>query len=245
MRLRTLVVVGGALALTLATPANAAVYLVTVSGTAAGIDFTGVFGGGAFSGINGAYTAVYRVDTDRGAYVPLSGHHAYQGGGTSSGTTSPVSATFTYNGVTVAFAGAHAGYVEIFNNAPVGSETFDGLRYQAQDFQNDATGRINNSVFDQIGSYVNQIVFSTAVPTSLDYTLQPGDTAQGFLRREVYSQNNALLEGASANLYAQRITVALEQAGVPEPATWALLIAGFGAVGGAMRRRGGAGLRLA
>ena len=43
--------------------------------------------------------------------------------------------------------------------------------------------------------------------------------------------------GANADSLTVNIGTAINPGGVPEPATWALLILGFGAVGGAMRRR--------
>ena len=42
------------------------------------------------------------------------------------------------------------------------------------------------------------------------------------------------------SIYADNLTFSLGGGGVPEPSAWALLIIGFGLVGGAMRRRAGA-----
>lgn len=59
---------------------------------------------------------------------------------------------------------------------------------------------------------------------SRDYTYAPGSGTVGFgLNRQGVADNFAV---------NARVSNA-----VPEPATWALLIAGFGAVGGSMRRR--------
>ena len=43
--------------------------------------------------------------------------------------------------------------------------------------------------------------------------------------------------GGDGNDYSGNFRISALAAGVPEPATWALMILGFGAVGGAMRRR--------
>jgi len=42
---------------------------------------------------------------------------------------------------------------------------------------------------------------------------------------------------ATQSLASAGFIAAAQLGGVPEPATWALMILGFGAVGGAMRRR--------
>ena len=43
--------------------------------------------------------------------------------------------------------------------------------------------------------------------------------------------------------FDQRVTISLAASAVPEPSTWAMMICGFGLVGGAMRRRGRQALR--
>ena len=45
--------------------------------------------------------------------------------------------------------------------------------------------------------------------------------------------------------FDQRVTISSLAAAVPEPSVWAMMILGFGAVGGCLRRRGGARLRTA
>lgn len=48
-----------------------------------------------------------------------------------------------------------------------------------------------------------------------------------------------------ANIFPTEYSIAQLQRGVPEPATWALMILGFGAIGGAMRRRPSPNTQLA
>jgi hypothetical protein len=50
--------------------------------------------------------------------------------------------------------------------------------------------------------------------------------------------------GNAASSIDQMISGSISAAGVPEPATWALMILGFGAVGGTMRRRRSATAKL-
>lgn len=65
--------------------------------------------------------------------------------------------------------------------------------------------------------------FANAAQYTTTFTLASAGTARFFLYDDALSDN--------------RGGVSLSLAGVPEPATWGLMILGFGAVGGAMRRR--------
>ncbi len=66
--------------------------------------------------------------------------------------------------------------------------------------------------------------FSFVAPTAGSYLLQLG-------------VRNVLDNAAPSYALLDNVRVNGALAGVPEPATWALMILGFGAVGGAMRRR--------
>ncbi len=68
--------------------------------------------------------------------------------------------------------------------------------------------------------------------------------ARSFANAAQYSTTFTLANAGTASFYLyddflgdNRGGVSLSVAGVPEPAAWALMILGFGAVGGAMRRR--------
>ena len=65
-----------------------------------------------------------------------------------------------------------------------------------------------------------------------------GDGQTGYIWNNPNSPN-------PAELNADTWVVRGLDAGVPEPATWALMILGFGAVGGALRRRAKAAVRFA
>ncbi len=98
---------------------------------------------------------------------------------------------------------------------------------ETSNFQTDDAGNVITSQFygtsyassntDIFGSSVGDIVFGDAT---------------------FYSTQHDFLFDVSGNFTNPgQWTVALAGGGVPEPATWALMILGFGAVGGAMRRR--------
>ena len=77
-----------------------------------------------------------------------------------------------------------------------------------------------------VGNYgsTGWLNFSFVAPTTGSYLLQLG-------------VRNVLDNGLSSYAALDNVRVNGALAGVPEPATWALMILGFGAVGGAMRRR--------
>lgn len=233
MRAKVLICFG---VLALATPAQAATYLVTVTGTATSInDFFGALGAPGQFYANLPYQTVYTLVTDKpGATSTNDGVRASISG---SGSSSPVSAALTINGVAFGFSGISGGYVQAYNNLPVGSETLDYLRVQASEYQNDGVILRDMFVYDEVGSYVNQIISSAGVPTALDYTVQAGDDVNGFFRQVVYDQRTGRYSAGTAGiLKPERFTIRLAAATVPEPSAWLLLIAGFGAVGGAMRQ---------
>ena len=77
-----------------------------------------------------------------------------------------------------------------------------------------------------VGNYgtTGWLNFSFVAPTAGSYLLQLG-------------VRNGLDNGLSSYALLDNVRVNGALAGVPEPATWALMILGFGAVGGALRRR--------
>ncbi|MGQ5702817.1 PEPxxWA-CTERM sorting domain-containing protein [Sandaracinobacteroides sp. A072] len=91
-----------------------------------------------------------------------------------------------------------------------------------------ATGWVDNQEysFDLIFTASNVQVFVDGVK-EIDINGSFADGAFGFYN---YSQSNVLYAGITED-------VAPPVPGVPEPATWAMLIAGFGLVGGVARRR--------
>ncbi|WP_294195782.1 PEPxxWA-CTERM sorting domain-containing protein [uncultured Sphingomonas sp.] len=86
-----------------------------------------------------------------------------------------------------------------------------------------------------------QNVFSRTVSTTRDSftTLSPGAGNQSFDRVRFSMSTTS----SSANI--DNINVTAVRGAVPEPATWAMMIAGFGAIGFAMRRRQRGVFRLA
>lgn len=76
---------------------------------------------------------------------------------------------------------------------------------------------------------------STLLIDGSDATMHTLSIAIADVRYAIFGARSPAVDGSSA--YADNLVVTPQLATVPEPASWALLIAGFGAAGGALRRR--------
>jgi hypothetical protein len=76
------------------------------------------------------------------------------------------------------------------------------------------------------------------------YALAPTElTAGDYVFRLTYNVQNA--SGVTAATYGGQLNLAQSSLAVPEPATWAMMLGGFGLVGGTLRRRQAARMVLA
>ena len=157
-------------------------------------------------------------------------------GGAIYGAPSPVSAALTINGITVSFSGNHYGYTAQVND-------FGGITYGLDQIHHQAISdpsEYGSNIYNGIDSFFNNIVNTQDYTQSLDYYAQNGDEIFG---RFYYSNG---VNYASGALNANHVTIArLGAAAVPEPATWALMLLGFGVIGAAMRGRRRTGVRFA
>ena len=222
-----------------ASPAEAATYVITYTGhVTSGYDQTGVFGtaGANLAGL--AFTAVYTLTAPMpGAQTYNDGITGYIAGGTDYARPSPMSGTITIGGLTFSNVGNSAsetrqvngltnpsyGIDQIFhyaNNNSISQETLDEVRF-----------------FNTIYSYTNNIINSSDYTDALNYIPQTGDISYGYFRTFEYDYiNDQYLKNTVAELSNDRVTIA-EVSPVPEPASWTMMILGFGLAGGAMRRR--------
>ena len=208
----------------LAGQAAAAVVVTTYRGTISnGTDTTGVFGApGLLNGLS--FVAIFRTDSDApgatATFVPpltkIDG----------AGPTPPVTATITIKGVTYAFG---SGYGAQFQQDNGVSEFFE--HYASND---------GAAVLYAGGSGVGLDFLPSAdwrTFTGADLSLV--SNFFGVMDIHVYDPvTDTYTSQAKANLHITSVSV-------PEPATWALLIVGFGALGAVLRRRRHAGARLA
>lgn len=224
MKLRYALLAG---ALLTAAPADAATYLISYKGTVSnGFDYTGVFGTpGSLDGL--AYTAKYTLTLPtQGAHTYDDGTRASISGGLAYGAPPPVSGTLTINGISLSLVGAFESYAhqanEYFNSDEVAH------------FVRDANGNNEFSLYNRVFSPVNELVSTQNYTAMLHYDVRAGDNSNGFFNFDKSSQFGSPLR-ASGGLTARSVSIAA--AAVPEPATWAMMIGGFGMIGAAERYR--------
>lgn len=198
-------------ALTLATPASAAVFVVTYQGFASGRALDGAFGWQT-EFHNVAYEAAFTIDTSLGVEIPTPDATVVEG----SGPTSPVLAAFIrINGV----------------QRDV-TPTYGRLRLDP------AAATVSHIIESRIGGLTlfQLATLFAAPPTSFDDV--PAGVTGGSGSFLAYTQQGQ--EAVSLTLTATQLVIAPPAAAppgaVPEPAAWALLILGFGGVGAALRR---------
>lgn len=209
-----------------ATPASAALVDITWTGKAyVGDDNLGLFGTPG-SLVGQSYVAQYRYDTSIG-FRSGADYQVVESDNFNLPNVSPlVSARITINGSSVSVIGD-------YNNLYYRSNAVD-----YSEIATFVTGR--TSVFNDFNRL--NVDFLTSGPqgdaVTIDLnapyaqTFDPNDGVNGtFL---YYAADNSNYSFAA--LTGETLTITLA-GGVPEPASWAMLIAGFGLVGTAMRRR--------
>lgn len=88
----------------------------------------------------------------------------------------------------------------------------------------------------------------TATPTSASdlFLIGYGTTIAAGSARTLYGViNDSNYSDNPASAFTATLALNATPAGVPEPATWAMMIVGFGAIGGSLRRRVRAAVRFA
>ena len=228
-----------AAALATAVPASATITVATYTGHVEGYayDLSGVFGPG-YAALNGAaYTATYRIDDSLpGAPVYVGTDGAYRNissifGGISRATAAvPVTATITINGITAHIAGADNGFVlQTHGNF---DQTYHYVAEGCTIFGCGSSYMSELATLFEPGEFLTSQDFRT--PLDVDLTaFARGDAGGGFT---LYRPTATGFQWAFGGLRADHLTVTSGSA-VPEPAAWALLIAGFGLTGAVLRRR--------
>ncbi|KQT31991.1 hypothetical protein ASG29_09005 [Sphingomonas sp. Leaf412] len=114
-------------------------------------------------------------------------------------------------------------------NQSIGSITFN-----YGDAGGDDDNPVNVAAFDDLGVLLGTVVGSYDRDESLG-----GSITSTFSGARYYILSSGSGDANPNSLFWDVASYSLAGGGVPEPATWALMILGFGAVGGAMRRRSG------
>ncbi|TFU06620.1 PEP-CTERM sorting domain-containing protein [Polymorphobacter arshaanensis] len=213
-------------------PASAVVKIATYTGTFYdGYDTTGVFGT-ANTGLAGVgYVVTFTYDPSLGIRSTVAGYSDSSRGGVGFGYPgkSPViTSAITVNGTTKLLAGGYLGLVQTSVN---------GIKHAAEYSYNDGV----DYAFKQISIYN----YPVGAPTSLDQNFGPVAATGGWGSFAWYQTKvNPGAGPATDSAYADfnydtvySVSDLLPSGGVPEPANWALMVAGLGMIGGAMRRR--------
>lgn len=232
-------VLGAVLALSLAAPASAAQYLASYSGrVTSGVDHAGVFGtpGADLAGQDFSIDYTLAFPFPDGILVQPQFHqdHFSQAvsGGALIGVPGPLSATITIAGHSFHLRG------DYFGSASYQNDFFQADFNRSEDsVYHHAYGQDRGSqVYSYIHDYTAQMLSSPDLGAQVAYSMQPGGEGYGGFRTTRLEGGNYL----STDLALQPLSFSSgPMAGtpaVPEPATWLMLLAGFGALGAMMRR---------
>ena len=223
-----------ALGLALAEPAAATLYQTTYTGTLIGgnelsYDATGIFGAPT-TGLGGLpVKVVYTIDDALPGAVLFSGtfggsiYGSYVAGGTQYNTPAlPVSATVTVNGVTRAIVGSSLSIAQVENN----TYTNAFLHYVIGG---------DGYVLLHVNTYPDQPYPTGDFRAPLSYDLPDYDQVASGGGFSIYRNDATLYEYAYGQVRIHHVEIGLAPTGVPEPASWALMIIGAGMAGGVLR----------
>lgn len=208
-----------------ASPAAAAVKTATYSGTLqSGNDLTGVFGAANTNLAGVSYIATFTYDRNLGGSQSTNpGLFDSSAGGIFYGTGSPmISASITINSITKSFS---AGFDDL---ALTSANPFQQVWHIAQR--------------KVLGADWVQAKFNPLIAAgSLDQDVAPNAaTGTGSFQIYAYDSLTAATTAFATGVFANQAIYSVGDASVamvPEPASWAMLIAGFGLTGAVMRRR--------
>lgn len=174
------------------------------------------------------YVAIYSFDTGVG-YRNTSDTFDAVWGGTELGYATPsLGATLTINGVTVPLGGPQRALLSVANAGYFATSTAL-VRYSEPGGFGDA---------GELYHYLNTTTLKPAISVSLDqpftYLVDPADTVSAYFSFQDID-GDFRTRSTTGQLRPRSVTFAI--AAVPEPETWALMVAGFGLAGTVLRRR--------
>ena len=218
-------------AFSIAQPAAATTILITYTGTVTGgYDAAGLFGDpGPLA--NDTFTSVYTLTYPTPGAIDnsYSGYHEIYGGTDyAQSPTSPLSGQLTINGHTVSVDGKYFGYHSL--TSPYLFSSYNGKFSEILDQVSSNTGAyLKNYVGSASGdNFISSLNFADA----LNHTVTSSDFSGGYFQ----SPSNDAGLSAHATLVDSAVSVQSISA-APEPATWGMMIFGFGIAGATLRAR--------
>jgi hypothetical protein len=208
--MKKVLLIGAALAAFAATGAGAQTITTTWTGTVtSGSDLRNYFGGGSMVGK--AFTATYVFNGAAGTTViGAGGEHSLQ--------NALVSASLTINGLTYNYSLPSITYSELYADQASSFSTTSSMAKISID------AYLSNSVYDIFSApYANE-----------SFANYSGNVSNALGNSGVFVWASGL--NNRLNLRNTTYTISTTAA-VPEPATWAMMMLGFGAVGASLRYR--------
>jgi hypothetical protein len=215
-----------AAALLVSAPAQAATFFITYVGTVNGYDETGLFG--TAGPLTGDFEAVFTLTTGLPNVSRVSGpRYASEGGYRHFSLPAPLQAQLTINGVTKEYPPAYFGEVQVGdgNGGPF-PHTTDYMSHWIWLDPNDSDSQLRLG----FASLTGDLFHTTEYTAPFDITISPPLLGSGTF--------HLLRDGfAYGDLSVQRVWLEAAAPAIPEPATWAMMLLGFAAVGAAVRRQ--------
>lgn len=222
---KSIVLAAGLVALAVTAPSAAKVYTLTYAGTIQNVEVMGAANAASGFANGDAFVAKYTIDTGNGI---RSTGHGYDSifGGPENGHALAATVVFTVNGIRqTAFDNAVNSQVGLGSNQLDPKVTLDLNVTAVDDFAVQAATHY-------YGIYATT---TSLASTNLDQTPRSAlaSLSSGHYVNYTYNYDtNRAVSRAVGDFIIDSVAVA-----VPEPASWLMMIAGFGLVGAAARRR--------
>lgn len=113
------------------------------------------------------------------------------------------------------------------------------LSYEASGSVGEAFQRVSQQLGIGAFSDFNDYIPEINILNPIEYDLLPTDRSDGgFIQTSYPSGTTPLVDDVRVNFFVTHVSVSSLISSVPEPATWGLLVVGFGAIGFRMRAKG-------
>jgi hypothetical protein len=228
-----------------AQPAAAAKYVTTWTGlVATGFDQSGVFGNDHTDLTGAKFTATFTFNDSLPGTIVFNNSFVTEifGGRQNNDPNSQLQGVLTIKGKTHAFSDAQGSFFLLRDGYPTINNGNDEYRMDVASNFGDLGGQshLNLDAFSNRSSFLSTHDYRTP----FSFTNDGGADMTGDFAIYDPIKYGGLGSVANGTLRPTGITVG-PQAAVPEPASWALMISGFGLAGGILRRRRGQALLAA
>ena len=209
------------------TGAKAATTITYTGIMSSGLDQTGALFAAGTDLTGKAFTATFYLDeTTPGATVNETSTTQSLSG---TGLSNPVHASLAIAGASTLYFGDTRGSSQLMDTG------FDYVDTSANNTADLAASYSYENILLFLYNFTNAVSF---FPNDVNYAVQPGDYGGGSFVLQTYSYlSSQNLRYVSGSFNIQNVSISEDVVpGVPEPATWVMMLLGFAAVGFAMRR---------